>query len=64
MNTCAITCIILSIVSALTAVAISIALWSWSRTLRSMRAARDDMLEARSTYDTALRELGYERRQS
>lgn len=53
--TVAITSLLLVISNAIVAV-------SFTRTIRSMRAARSDMQTARRTYDVALRELGYERR--
>ena len=37
---------------------------AWLRTIRSMREVRDDFEIARGTYETAVRQLGHERRES
>ena len=57
-----VTCVVLAISMIALTITNVIVIVSWTRTIRSMRAARDDMHTARSTYDTALRQMGYERR--
>ena len=56
------TAVFLAIVAA--TIALVFALVAWRSTIKSMQAARDDMDIARTTYETALRNVGIERRQT